>query len=974
MGELSKMKRTILIVFAVIAILNFGFTLKDNKKNTAAAADKTEVMPNIIIVKMKENIQSRLNKNDAEALRFNKLLTDYNTYSFIKMFPAKQELAKTTSDNVDLSKLYYVRYSDNADPYEVANAFMQSSLVEYAEPKFIRHTCYSPNDPYYVANSQWAIKKIQADLAWDLCKGSSEVVIGIVDTGVDWTHQDIYPNIWINKKEINGNGIDDDNNGYVDDIRGWDLGGQGNGSVPTPDNDPNEDQADHGTHVAGIASASTDNSVGMAGIGFNCKLMCVKVAQNNQRTAGGAALIVYGFEGIVYAADNGANIINCSWGGGGYSKSEDDIIHYATKKGALVVAAAGNDGLERNDFFPAGYDQVLSVASVDVNDVKASSSNYGVTVDVSAPGVNILSTWKDNKYVNLNGTSMATPCAAGVAALVKSYYPNYTPDQIRERVRLTADKIDNLNPYIEGKIGYGRVNAYRALTVKTPAVKVSSYSLDDKTYGNGNGVCEPGEKIKLLVLFKNYLDEASNVTVKLVSGSAYTKISKESISIPSLATLQEYDNSSNAFEFIVDPATPANTTVSLYLTITAGSINDQQTISFIINPSFASTKISKIKTTFTSMGNIGFNDYSSNLQGDGFVYNSDNVNLLFEGALMIGTSATQVSDAARSAVHARKQSFKTITPLKFNYSGFSDEDIETSFSDDNSTNKIGVTTTLKSYAFKKDPYNNFILMKYNFKNTNQISLDKLYTGLFFDWDLSSGGSKDVVRYDANSSMAYIRSTEAVPTTKAYVGIAVLNPVDKVNCWPILNSNVATDPYWGIYDGFIDEEKFQSLSSGIKRDSVGPGDIGLVIGAGPLAIAAGASKDVVIALVAGYSLQELRQAVAYATEKYNATVGVSQASELLPLTYSVSQNYPNPFNPSTNINFVLKEKGAIHIQVYDINGSLVKDIYKDNLSSGDGNITLDMKSCATGVYYYKFSALNGSKEIAFTKNGKFILLK
>jgi len=222
------------------------------------------------------------------------------------------------SDNsaVQLNKIVIMKYSSPINPLYMASKISHISNVQWAEPYYLGQILFFPNDPLY--NKQYALKKISAGEAWNITKGDSTIIIAIVDTGVDWKHPDLRANIWTNPGEIPNNGIDDDHNGYIDDVHGWDFGGL-NG---TPDNNPMEDRPDHGTHVAGIASAVTNNNIGVASIGFNSTIMPVKVSQDNIRAKNGEPLIVYPLKGITYAVDNGAKIINCSWGSYSYSNAE----------------------------------------------------------------------------------------------------------------------------------------------------------------------------------------------------------------------------------------------------------------------------------------------------------------------------------------------------------------------------------------------------------------------------------------------------------------------------------------------------------------------------------------------------------------------------------------------------------------------------------------------------------------------------
>jgi serine protease len=430
------------VLLLVLPLLAFGF---NSKKEAILNANNALYMSNTVVIKLKDKPVVSLNKSVLLSDNLNKALNEF------KLNSTKSFLLNNNS-GTSLDKIIIVKYNSNQDPWFVAKQLRSLKEVEWAEPKFVYPVVdFTPNDPSY--GSQYSLPLIKAPAAWSIIQGDTSVIIGIVDTGVDWPHPDLSANIWHNWGETPNNGIDDDHNGYVDDRRGWDFGGLGNNDgTPTPDNDPMEDRPDHGTNVAGIASAVTNNGVGVASIGFNCKIMPVKTSQDNIRSSTGSPLISFGFEGIVYAVDNHARIINCSWGGAGYSLLGQETINYAISKGALVVCAAGNDNSSET-FYPANYEGVLSVAATDQNDHRASFSNYGHGIGVCAPGSGIYSTWQPNTYATLSGTSMASPLTAGVAALVAGKFPSYTPDQVREQVRVNCDDISSLNPGFTNLLG-----------------------------------------------------------------------------------------------------------------------------------------------------------------------------------------------------------------------------------------------------------------------------------------------------------------------------------------------------------------------------------------------------------------------------------------------------------------------------------------------------------------------------------------
>ncbi|MCK5590717.1 MAG: S8 family serine peptidase, partial [Candidatus Pacebacteria bacterium] len=356
----------------------------------------------------------------------------------------------------------------------------------------------------------YALVKVQAEQAWDISTGNSNIIIAIVDTGVDWEHPDLAAHIWENDDPING--VDDDGNGFIDDLRGWDFGGLDG----TPDNDPMEDNPTHGTHVAGIASAVTNNSEGVAGLGFNCTIMPVKTSQHDI----GDRLIAYGYEGILYAIDNGADIINCSWGGFGFSRANQEVINYAVENGVVMICAAGNDGLDEI-IYPANYDGVLSVGFTGPTDNKAFTSNYGVNLDVMAPGEGILSTWQSltSPYISINGSSMASPLAAGLAGLVIDHFPQFNPLQVIEQIRINADNIDALNPGFDEMLGSGRINAFKALNnSNSKSVRITNYRFVDE--GDGDGIIESGEDVSIKLDFVNYLSPTASLSIDLETDDA----------------------------------------------------------------------------------------------------------------------------------------------------------------------------------------------------------------------------------------------------------------------------------------------------------------------------------------------------------------------------------------------------------------------------------------------------------------------
>ena len=462
--------------------------------------------------------------------------------------------------------------------------------VEYAEPDYIYHVSdFTPNDSLFAFQAH--LLTIQALKAWDVTKGDSTVVIGIVDTGTDYDHPDLAANIWTNPGETGldaqghdkrFNGIDDDGNGFVDDWRGWDFVGAT--ALSSPDNDPSPKNGNpHGTHTAGIASAVTNNGTGIASIGFKAKLMITK---HGIDTPGDDAVYSTSL-GILYCINNGANIVSCSFGGSDASSFDQDVIKYALEKNVLVVAAAGNGNAngvgQDNDLvqnFPSNYIGVLAVGATTNQDKITSYSNYAAppTVGVFAPGNGVLSTLPGASYGYLSGTSMSTPLVAGLASLVKAKNPTWTPAQIIAQMCGTADNLDALNPEYAGKLGYGRINAYRALTeapmTMAPRLTLSSITIDDAAGGNGNMKLDPGETIKITVGIQNSWGDAPNIVATLATSHWTTNVTQAVSNYGTIPGLSNIDgslvtNQANPFIISVSPdAIPS--TVPFTLTLTGG--------------------------------------------------------------------------------------------------------------------------------------------------------------------------------------------------------------------------------------------------------------------------------------------------------------------------------------------------------------------------------------------------------------------
>ena len=520
----------------------------------ATRAQDLDYQPGEVIVKFAPAVGRPVFKNhdgvlSADLASLDGIFKEFEISRAVQLFPHKSS---------ELGSIYQLEFPSRYDSRRVAEELSRSKDLCYAVVRHLKRLCREPNDPYFINGEQWYLNVVQAPQAWDVVRADSSVIIAIVDSGVDFDHPDLWDNIWLNDGEdVDGDGqvtwrdwnnVDDDSNGYRDDFFGWDFGGLAGG-----DNDPNENAAVHGTHCAGIAAAVTDNGLGVSGMSWNARIMAVKANRDGEDN------IRWGYEGILYAAENGADVISLSWGNTSTSAFEQEMIDSAFVHGAIIVAAAGNDpGVSPPDtcwfHYPAANEHVTAVAATDVNDRVTSWSFYGCWVDVAAPGAAIYSTWWNDTYVTLQGTSMSCPLVAGIAALMKMLDPEMDSDQFEAKMRHASDDITAANPTYAGRIGGGRANAHAAVQSFTrPDLTLDdAYTiLDDE--GNGDGRPDSGETVDWVMTLSNEptWQPAEQVWVRASCQDASITFLQDSSAFGDIGPGQGSDNSAQPFRFSV---------------------------------------------------------------------------------------------------------------------------------------------------------------------------------------------------------------------------------------------------------------------------------------------------------------------------------------------------------------------------------------------------------------------------------------
>lgn len=792
----------------------------------------------------------------------------------------------------DISRYFKVSF-DKAYPIEqFINEMYGTGYFDLVEPLYVHHTLLTPNDP--AIGSQYYINLVKANAAWDITQGSPSIVIGIVDTGGDLDHPDIQNNLYIDPDDPT-DGIDNDGDGYVDNNRGWDFSGADVALIGTPgfqgDNNPSVfsgNKFGHGTMVAGCASATTNDGVGISGIGFNTKLLFTKHYADNQpdnSTSYSSNL----YEGVLYAALHGAKIINCSWGNSNASGIAQDIINYVTLDlGCLVVAAAGNSNSE-SPLYPAAYDNVLSVASSDENDLRSWFSNYGSTVDIIAPGSNIYTTNYDNGYRTDSGTSLSAPIVAGAAALVWAHNPSFTPLQVAEQLRISADESFYLNNSdFKDKLGKGRLDIARALTVESPSVRAKNQLLVNE-FGESPG---PGESANLSYDFTNYLKASSpGLTVTLSSSSPYLSIVEDQFMPGALNTNQTISNLSSPFKLAFAPNTPIDQPVEAVLTFSDGDYNDRQLVIFTM-PSFIDINENNIVTTATSAGRIGFTYAAGQNNGSGFVYND--TQLLFEMGLIMGTSGSEIFDNVRAGSGVYNQDFTSASKIrKFTPGERSFSEVTTSFINAAEAGSESLAVSFRSLVWKDDPHKNFVILEYKIKNTTSDAISNFHMGIFADWDIALNGGSDRAAWDEETRLGYV--APAQPSTLPRAGVQVLT--GDANYYAIDNDHTLPGNPLGLYDGFSDAEKFTTLSNGVTKTQAGGtdgGDVSHVVSSGPYIIPAQGEITIAFALHGAGSLPDLITSAKYADTLYNYTFNAA-----MPVVSDIEICHSNEANLSAS---------------------------------------------------------------------------
>jgi len=682
-----------------------------------------------------------------------------------------------------LDGIFWVTVDPSLDLVTICNQLLDYEEVVYAEVLLNEELLFTPNDPSAQpgTGNQGYLDVINAYEAWDITTGNPNIVIGVVDTGMDLAHQDLSSKYYIHTGEApEANGIDDDGNGYIDDIMGYDFA----------DDDANAqaDGSQHGTHVGGIAGAATNNGIGIAGVGYQTKLAPLK----GFTTVGTVSTGVW--EAVYYGAENGFDILNLSFGSAGtYNQFLQDLINYCVlEKDVVVVAAAGNTNADL-DFYPASYENVLSVAGTTLTDTKWSSGTYSHHVDMTAPALSIYSTQNNNTYNADNGSSHATPQVAGAAALVKSVFTQYNARQIMEQLRVTSDDIYSVsgNSAYAYKLGKGRLNVFRAVTESTSR----SLRLADFTYDNGFGTYAfYGDTLRLSFDLINYLAGVNNPTISLVSESPYATVLTNAWQPGAFQTMES--KRADAINILIAEDAPPNTEINLRFMMEEGSYSDFQNISFRTNPNYLDVGNDNLALRIGGDGSLCFTDaaYTS-----GYQMEYKNELVMKYAGLLVATDASNVQDnvvktltgaITRDADFSTEKNVKMIPHEIAPFVGYSEF---SSVTDDFMVEQSVVQDT-----------DDVLLLSYRIVNTSGAVLPQLHVGLFADYTLGTMADNQASWDENIQALVFHNGSEQV--------FAALKLMGDTYHFAALDMQAANGNTRDVGDTFSDTDKFALMTT------------------------------------------------------------------------------------------------------------------------------------------------------------------
>ena len=898
------MKRLVLILFAFCLSLSlFSQEFVDYKGHKIEA--------NKVIFKYRPSLLKSASQSGVDNSKV-QVATFLNSIGAVERqkFPVAK-MPENCAQCVDIRQIYEFHYTADVPMEYVLAKLNGMACIEYAEPSYVGELLYTPDDPEYTNGNLWHLNTCKVLDAWDIEQGDPSVVVAVVDGGIDIVHSDLINRIAYNTDDpINGE--DDDGDGFVDNYRGWD--------VANDDNNPSNSKLEHGTYVAGISNAEVSNGIGTAGVGYNTKFLPIKICPDGLET------VSAGYDGIVYAANHDCKIINCSWGINSSSSYGYDIVKYATFNcDALVIAAAGNSA-NTEELYPASFPEVLSVGGTVSGDYAwYNSSTYGTNynryVDICAPAKGYHSLANNDKVISMSGggTSFSSPIVSGVAALVRSKFPEMTALQVSEQLRMTSDNIYALNSeeMYADRLGIGRVNAYKALTnTSVPGIRIKEMTqkiVSDQTHISTDDVVE------LTVTFVNYLANAANVELEVSAESSLLQPVKNDEFV---ASFRKNDEKTITFSFKATQDMPAN--FKTYLKFSYSADNDYSSYEYTtleLSTNYYDFELGNIKSTATQDGSIAV--YEINGEQNGFQY-KDYGNCIYQAGIVVAEN--------QSSIYSRNywnSNFTTSQAMNIVEVDTCDLMITSAFSAKN----LLIHEYL--YGWNDD---DALFYEFRIENQREDTVTNLRFGTFVDWDLDLSSYNKIWYVD---SLRLSVATSVLPGAY-YVGIIPIDSLES-NVYAFdVNSDVIYYP-----DGFNKNELWYILNNSQKsvaaNSSTGT-EVAMFRYSLIDTIFPQDSATVRMALIAADTPEELYSLASKLKQKYTPTIITEDT------TVAIASAKKNPIKLCNNhgeYKVIYPRTGSrVSITVSSIVGTVVEQIVLD---ADEQNGEFELKHLPVGVY-------------------------
>ncbi|MDZ4745281.1 MAG: S8 family serine peptidase [bacterium] len=846
-------------------------------------------------------------------------------------FPKSAPNARPAPARDKLERTFVVKLDASMTPLLAARLLMtkHADAVEYAEPWYIDQPNNTPNDPMVV--DQQYLTLINAFEAWDSGTGDTSVVMGICDNGMDQQHEDLAPNIAINTNEIPANGVDDDANGYVDDYNGYNLAWRDDNTLPGDTRNNRNDG--HGTKVAGLAGAASDNGIGITGIGRRCRIFPLKVSSI---VSGG---ISYGYQGLIYAAQRGFNVVNCSWGTVKPSSPIDQsVIDFCAESNVVVVASSGNHG---DSFpgaawmllnYPAAYSGVIGVGETNAADAISTATGLALNADVLAPASDALTTLSGGGYSDqgVRGSSFAAPMVTGMVGLVRSKYPALTVDQVQAFVRASVLDISGRNASFAIPLP-GRIDLKKAMTTDPFSVAAVVVKSSDTRYKNGVPADRivQGDTLAITFTLVNMLAPVKALTCNLavLDGSGWQmRVISADASLGDLATGASIPTP--AFLVVVDSIDEAQ--AILQLNFEAQNYSDQH-FHYLAKPSpMATFENDELVYSMGDNGLVAFDESMPDRRGLGFNWKPSFFLMSPSGFLICEGGVKGLGAYNNNTYTSDFTPVKRFAQPERERSEMSDANVETA-------RKIGVLVsqrcTFPSNSAKSTVWTVTV------KNTSGTDLHDIAAGYYLDIDIGPRGENNAIRL----------APEAIPTTFAAEPVtAMVVSRENTNASVVMavhtnNSQAQAQAaasllhgYVGDGDGFTDADRVLLLTSGDTIQTTSVGDIWGVVGMKfPGVLAPDDIRTFIVVVGVGATLAEAAQEV-----KTTLSNPLSVAEQPSALRATVR---PNPASEYIAIDH---PEGVSRIQLVDVFGSSV--VYDANNEGGQSTI-ISTAHLAPGAY-------------------------